>query len=139
MPSPGSAVLNCATAAEKVLPLPLPLHGKRLHQVFHREVRWVFPVQDGLHKGRRQVGQAQDPAHERWADVLGLGQVFNRRVGAIEQFAMPSVAARNEFDHGVVNERFTALDGTLAVGQHDHGLAGTPAKRHGDLGGEASG
>ena len=30
-----------------MLPLPLPVHGERLHQVFHREVRWVLPVQDG--------------------------------------------------------------------------------------------
>ena len=79
-----------------MLPLPLPLHGKRLHQVFHREMRWVFPVQDCLHKGRRQVGQAQDPAHERWADVLGLGDVRDRCVGAVEQLAMPAVAARDE-------------------------------------------
>lgn len=111
MPSPGSAVLNCATAAKKVLPLPLPVHGERLHKILHRQMRRVFPVQDGLHKGRRQVSQPQDAAHERWADVLGLGQVLNRRVGAVEQFAMPAVAARDEFDHGVVNERLTALDG----------------------------
>ena len=92
MPSPGSAVLNCATAAEKVLPLPLPVHGKRLHQVFHCEVRWVFPVQDRLYNGRRQVSQPQDAAHKRWVDVLGFGDVRDRSVCAVEQLAMPAVS-----------------------------------------------
>ena len=41
-----TAVLN-ATAAEKVLPLPPPLHRKRRDQALHGQVRWVFPVQDG--------------------------------------------------------------------------------------------
>ena len=95
-PSPGSAVLNCAAATKKVLPLPPPLYGKQLHQVFHGQVRWVLPVQDRIHKGRRQVGQAEDPAHKRRTDVLGLGHVLDRRVGAVEQLAVPAVAARDE-------------------------------------------
>ena len=45
-PSPRSAVFTVPTATEKVLPLPLPLHRKRLHQVFHRQVRGVLPVED---------------------------------------------------------------------------------------------
>ncbi len=75
-----------------MLPLPLPLHGKRLYQVFHRQVRRVIPVQDSLHKGRRQVGQAQDAAHKRWVDVLGFGDVRDRGMRAVEQLAVPAVA-----------------------------------------------
>jgi hypothetical protein len=80
-PSPGLAVLNCAAATEKVLPLPLPLHGKRLHQVFHRQMRWVTTVQNRLDDRGRQVGQAQGAAHERRTDVLGFGDVLDRGVG----------------------------------------------------------
>ena len=31
------------------------------------------------------------------------------------------MAARDVFDHGVVDERLESLDGALAVGQHDDG------------------
>ena len=37
----------------------------------------------------------------RWVDVLGFGDVRDRGVGAIEQLAVPAVAARDEFDHSV--------------------------------------
>ena len=47
----------------------------------------------------------------RWVDVLGFGDVRDRGVGAVEQLAVPAVAARDEFDHGVVDERLAALDG----------------------------
>ena len=69
-----------------------PLHGKRLHQVFHREVRRVFAVQDRVYKVRRQVSQAQDPADKRWADVLGFVDVRDRGMRAVEQLAVPAVA-----------------------------------------------
>ena len=84
-------------------------------------MRWKLPIQNRLHKGRRQISQAQDAADKRWADVLGLGDVRDRGMRAVEQLAMPAVAARDEFDHGVVDEQLTALDGALAVGQHDDG------------------
>ena len=80
-PSPGSAVFDGATAAEKVLPLPPPLHRKRRDQAFHGQVRRKLPVQNRLDDRGRQVGQAQDPADKRGVDVLGFGDVRDRGVG----------------------------------------------------------
>ena len=120
-PNPGSAVFTVPATAEKVLPLPLPLHGKRLHKVFHGQVRWKLPIQNRLDDRGRQVSQPQDPAHKRWIDVLRFGYVRDRGMRAVEQFAVPAVAARDEFDHGVVDERLAPLDGALAVGQHNLG------------------
>ena len=69
----------------------------------------------------RQVSQPQDAAHKRWVYGLGFGDVLDRGMRAVEKLAVPAVAARDEFDHGVVNERLAALHGALAVGQHDDG------------------
>ena len=104
-----------------MLPLPPPLHGKRRDQARHGQVRRKLPIQNRLDDRGRQVGQPQDPAHKRWVDVLGFGDVRDRGVRAVEQLAVPAVAARDVFDHGVVDERLESLDGALAVGQHDDG------------------
>ena len=49
---------------------------------------------------------------------------------------MPAVAASQQFDHGVVNQRFTPLDGPRSVGQYDYCLATASAKIHRYLRGE---
>ena len=104
-----------------MLPLPPPLHRKRRDQALHGQVRWKLPIQNRLHNGRRQVSQPQDAADKRRVDVLGFGDVRDRGVRAVEQLAVPAVAARDVFDHGVVDELLESLDGALAVGQHDDG------------------
>ena len=78
MPSPGSAALNCAAAAEKVLLLPLPLHGKRLHQVFYRQVRWYFPSRMAWHYKQYARDQAPD---ERGAYVEAEVAARDARAG----------------------------------------------------------
>ena len=59
-PSPGSAVFTVPAAAAKMLSLPLPLHGKRLHQVFYRQVRWYFPSRMAWHYKQYARDQAPD-------------------------------------------------------------------------------
>ena len=34
--------------SKEMFSLPLPIHGERLHQVLHRQMRRVLPVQDGF-------------------------------------------------------------------------------------------
>ena len=36
---------------QKYLLLHRPIHGERLHQVLHRQMRWVLTVQDGFDDG----------------------------------------------------------------------------------------
>ena len=86
-----------------MLPLSPPLHWKRRDQALHGQVRWKLPVQNRLDDRGRQVSQPQDAAHKRWVDVLGFGDVRDRGMRAVEQLAVPAVAARDEFDHGVVD------------------------------------
>ena len=67
-----------------MLPLPPPLHRERRDQALHGQVRWKLPIQNCLDDCGRQVSQPQDAAHKRWVDVLGFGDVRDRRVRAVE-------------------------------------------------------